>query len=480
MQMGIWKRFTHSLVSCSLVLAQDSFAHIPQRRPVSEIPAVAGVSERNRAGYGWLNSSSESEADSVFQTPCPAPGANTAPPCVNRYSPLANYLNAADHNLEVAATEMVKEKAFEYLALQMSAMGEKVTSPPSCLADNESANKVVRAVKTLGRLSDEQLDSHITRTDDIMAQESRRDPRKFAQARGARNLSVKLRAVRASSDIDRVSQAYMLEKQLKVHEDRICPKHDDDSKLRCMSIRKNRHRISQAFPVIFGNGGIMSEVTLGGRVRPEGNLVTENNDSCGRNAYARFRQGLFNILGADTNASVSGLPDTCDATTTEVQPASAACPVTRDTRRLVCRGQKLFRASVDDEGGYPELVSPGDIDEDGNIIDDGRWNRAFRSMEDPDVVDPQKARLAAAKNDWTAAFGDLKTNYKEVLAAQMVGLCRDNTSLRSLATRYPNVVQQAVLDLEDQSSRDAMRMVMCQQNIMQKFQLFSQSLVPRC
>ncbi|PIR60398.1 MAG: hypothetical protein COU68_02685, partial [Candidatus Pacebacteria bacterium CG10_big_fil_rev_8_21_14_0_10_45_6] len=298
------------------------------------------------------------------------------------------------------------------------------------------------------------------------------DSTKLQKARYSKLMGIKLRAVRASYDNNRLTQAYLLEKQLSYHEDRTCPGTTQNGRLKCMSIRKNRERIRRAFPLIF-DGGVMN-------ILPDGFNILENRDNCGLNARQRFEQGVNGFLGAyGAPENVSSLSSSCDSSKLGHSASSTpACATTTEQKRIMCRGERNVNTHVRNEFGYPNLVSYNDRDNDD--LPDGLLNQAQDALGmigDPDEgpEEFEATRLQNGQDAIDAAITDMKTNEKQNNISAVNALCNDRTNLRSLLTRYPHVMRQAVLDMDDSGSRDAVKGLLCSRGLMERYQRNSQS-----
>jgi hypothetical protein len=459
-----------------LIYPLNIFAHSEGHAPVDQMEGIRGAVDKNRAGYGWLNSTSEAAAEGFFHQLCPADGGNNVQSCVPKDSEFASYMKFSFDNIEVAMQDMLREQQFEYFALQSAAIGE-VPKVPKCLKDNSKMTVLKHRLKDMIGYTDKQLKDNIKTKSELLATYEKLNPGKtLPTTKEKRLLATKLRAMRGAMDRDRIAQALILDKQLHKHERDYCDfsKTDDSSKMKCMNIRRKRDRIRQSFPMIFEMrvGGFNNTfLTLFDKLRRFG----KPKDPCGKDSRTEFEASVYEIVGAyGAPVSMSGQTAACEINTRYYSKATH-CPAT-ERRRLECRGQKIVDGHIDKASGYNKLYSNRDGNKDGDP--DGLINRIFKKIKEDDLDDEkEEQRVKKAKKAYEKSFMKMKKEYAKSVAEDIRALCSESPtrSIKQLASTQPHVVRQMVLDQEDPKVRNAMRAYLCQIGAMNTYQKYSQS-----
>ena len=338
----------------NLFLLQSLFAHSPSAsRPVTWMPGLAGSEDNNRAGYGWLNSTSEAAAEGFFLDTCPQRGGGQLGAlCLPKNSILgATAITDGSFtysSLEASFVSMAREKAYEYEAMQIAAAGGEVPEPPECLrSDRTTAMRTFINNNRSKSLS--QLNSDIrTLTNGIRAG-SNTD----ANARRNLNFLEKMRAVKGAMEPTRLAQSYLLVRHLEEGERNVCVANANTTEhLTCLNVRRKLDRIRKAFPLIYEGGVLNRQVGQLAFFDGEDSIFA-NRDACGRTSRQRFVAGIYEMIGTTgTGSSLTGLSNNCTALRETVGAPSdssaqddaklraSACRalVSDDERRLSCRG----------------------------------------------------------------------------------------------------------------------------------------------
>ncbi|MBI2521018.1 MAG: hypothetical protein HYV97_11390 [Bdellovibrio sp.] len=473
-------------LALSILIAQ-SFAppveaHANRNRPVYQVPGISGAVEQNRAGYGWLNTSSESEAEALFLEECPRPNQTPAAPCVRRDSELGAALSLASGNLETAFEEILKRRIYEYSALQLSALGKNVPALPDCLANDPKMAAERAQINNLKTTDNADLSGQISElVGEIAKLKKKRNLSAGERAELARKqeqleLRVKLRAVRQSHNNKRMSEALLLERQLKDREAEYCG--DDPQSGYCLSIRSNRDRVRLAFPSVFA-GGVAEELALSEDQRARWDmrkgLATDmhRTDACGKVPLQQFERELSRMVGL--MGAPNPLPAHRGPAGAPSRPNTHACPLTDDQQELqIRRGNNVLATINSDDSGYPELVTPNDDNEDGRPdgIFNQAWGNALLDREDENY-DP---RMAEAYGKMEKAAEKMKDVFAYEVTRGMAGLCGPHLrGVKGLAEKYPQALRQTVLDMNKGGAQDALKMLLCQKGLMGRFQAYSQS-----
>ena len=130
----------------SFLLACQVWAHNPgsdsARGVMAELAIVNGP-DMNRAGYGWLNSSSEVGAETFFHDLCPQRGGGTfsAALCAQQQDLVASGLgnSLAWPAIESSFMLMTQAKIYEHAIMEAAAMGKPIPNVPSCLTGSTQA-----------------------------------------------------------------------------------------------------------------------------------------------------------------------------------------------------------------------------------------------------------------------------------------------------------------------------------------------------
>jgi len=480
------------ILTLALIFSQVATAHNPGSRSVVWQPAITNGPDINRAGYGWLNASSEVEAETYFHDLCPARRGQTQPGvCVPDNDLLTARMrdNFTWPSLESAFVDTAQEKVYEHIAMQAAAMGKPIPDPPSCLRYNSRVQATKTFATNNASKSEATLATEIQTLGTGLANHTTTTP---LNDRKKMEQLIKLRSVKASFSPKRMAQAFLLERSLTGAEGRRCAGTSDRDQLACLNIRREKDRIRRAFPLIY-NGGVLKDEMFGDNITS----IEETPDACGRNSRQRFELSIYQIMGAHgSSSSISSLSSSCgELTGTTMLESdsssskrtlvnSSACRALEDTeqRRLTCRGAGRVRSSLGTDSGYSTVVS-------WSASNPGIFDQAIQAMNvstgddtTSTVVVPahQSSRLIDAGGNFTTAIEDMETRYARTLGYHLRALCDGTTTtLGGLMSRHPQAVQQAMLDMPA-ASRDAVKAMMCKMPsetspYFERFQRYSQS-----
>jgi len=467
---------------CFILTSISARAHVDVDPPVDFVPKIRGVVDNNRAGYGWLNSSSEADAEALFSRECPRNSARALTgACIPNNSDLLTAYDLAGHNLEAAMTSMVQERAFEYTALQMISSGASIGTPalPECLRNNPRMLALASQMEGMRTTSNANLEKNLKTWSKQIKNLEGTSPRTAAQnaslteLRSNRLMAMKVRAMRASFEPQRMSQALMLDHQLKNRERALCGGSGSDP-MQCMSIRNNRDRIRLAFPVLFPGGVYEEQQQLGPIARKswEERYFTSaggsHNDACGRSAYNRLERSIARMIGLV--GAPNPIPGAGSGSGTSTGP-SGSCSADRQTEAEITRGEGTLTTHYSSNQGYPNLVSA-------NAGTGGRpkglWNQAVADAALGSGAPNYDPRLVAANADLTARIDDVKAVHRTTLTRSLSNIC-SNANFNDLARNFPQAVRQTVLDNNEPQSRDALLRVLCKTGQMARFQAYDQT-----
>jgi len=485
----IHKILVHCLIH-SLFLSQ-AFAHSDSNPPVDVMPGISNGVSQNRAGYGFLNSSSEADADALFSQECPRPdGAGNVTACIPPNTPLLAAYNLADRNLEAAFTNLAKEKAYEYQLVQRAALDPAAALPgqPACIANNPGLDNMRADLNDMKGKTDAQLNEHIRILGTVIRNLSAIAPasrtaeqlNRLEENKRKHLMAVKLRSMRAANDNNRMAQAMLLDRQLESAQGRTCAFNDDNSKRKCMSIRKNRDRIRSGFPTVFGASlseidgftgnkeEIRNAIANADEKRLEASMYTAIGTPivrCSTYPRNRFETSINLLIG------YNGTPDPVPAAGSGA--ASGCTPSSQDQAALI-RGRTTIGDAFSTDDGYPNIVS--------NDLNAGRpkgkFSDAFKAGTDS-LANPldtaSDSRMARAMGDFNTAATEMKTLQFLNTSSNIAVLCGD-MNLSKLANKFPQVIRQTVLDQNNPGSRDALHRLLCQKGIMRDFQRDDQTL----
>ncbi|OFZ12926.1 MAG: hypothetical protein A2X86_08850 [Bdellovibrionales bacterium GWA2_49_15] len=477
------KGLTSNLLLCSVFTLISLVSHAHTSRPPTTVVApVVGSEEENRAGYGWLNTSSEVEADSLFRQECPRPNAaGEISICIPRNSSLEAAYTLAGQNFEAAFTNLALDNAYEQLILQRAAISpaSHTWALPSCVANSPRARQMKADIDSFKGFNDVDLETQIENLQNQMdlitavAPASRTTAqRRLLESLQRRRLSaVKLRATRQSFDTKRMGEAFLLDKQLAAAQSRTCPPDTNPGIPRkCMSIRRNRDRMRLAFPSVFAGGLAEQEniTSADDRRRWEEKTFAshmENAVRCGTTPYNRFETSLYRLMGY--NGTATPIPGAGTGPGT----GSGACAVSDQDAAAIQRGQNSVTSAFADDSGYPVIVT----DEDANPSDgnpDGVYNAAYLNG----LLAPADPRMGTAFAALTTATNEMKSVQEMNAALSMTTFCQDRRSLADINRLQPQAMRQAVLDQNNDRSREAMTRLLCQKKLMAQFQSDDQTL----
>ena len=452
------------LVPLSTIKVQ---AHIDRNKPVGELPGISGVVDHNRAGYGWLNASSEVEAETFFFSICKdkitLPMGKKLDCGGPQLTPLTQvvsntFFSVNDTVISKAVGDALKNKLAEYFQLQAASLGDPPTPLPSCLNNKPEMKKLSSEIQALKGMSTDQLEAHIL---NLKAKEKglAQNPKlnggsKHLKIKKDIYLALKLRAVKASFDQKRASEALLLLRHLSAQKDKMCKSSRTADKLECMNIKRSYQRIAQSFPVI-------SNSTNGVR------------DMCGFSSLDQLHLSVSQIVGQNgVPSNISSLPSTCKATK---NTSLSRCNGKDDNRdRLICRGTKKIDAIISKSTGFDKLVNNNDYDYD--MYGDGIWNQSYeaatnllkRSKTNPPTSMPDKFAVQAAKAV-NNSYNMLKNDYRKTLSNNLQQLCANGQNdWQSLADKYPHVLRQLVLDEAFPDNKENIKKFLCYKGIMQK------------
>ncbi|MBI2519845.1 MAG: hypothetical protein HYV97_05500 [Bdellovibrio sp.] len=450
--------------------------------PVDVVAPIPGSVEENRAGYGWLNASSEVEADSLFRQECPRPTASGSMTfCIPRNSSLDAAYSLAGNNFEAAFTNLALDNAYEQMILQRAAVSpaSNTWNLPSCIASSPRAQQMKTDIEAIKGMTVAQTNAHIrTLADQIKAITNINEASRTAEQK--RNLedlkrrhlmAIKLRATRQSFDSNRMAQAFLLDKQLGEAQKRECPPAVGIPR-KCMSIRRNRDRMRLAFPSVFAGGLRESESFNNDTDRTFWEQKTfaanlEGLERCGTTPYTRFESSIYKLMGY--NGAANPIPG---AGTGPGSGSGSGCAVSDQDAAAIEQGKKTVDAAFTGDQGYPLIVTANDANRDGNA--DGAYT--FAHMTGRSATAATNPRMANAFSALSQAATDMKNVQEMNAAVSMTTFCQDRRNLADIARLQPQAVRQAVLDQNNDRSREALTRLMCQKGIMSQFQADDQTL----
>ncbi len=477
-------------ISFALLLAplffytSTSHAHSDSEPPVDIVPGVPNSVEQNRAGYGWLNASSEVEADSLFRQECPRPNASgNISICVPHNSPLETAYHLADNNLEATFTRLAQENAYEYLILQRAAIspGEPSWDVPSCLADNPKVAQMKTEVASLKSKNEMELNETIRTLGTQMKAitdiaEASRTPEQRTQLEELKRkhlMAVKFKAVKESMKPDRMAQAFLLDKQLALAQSRACGSGGIPRK--CMSIRKNRDRMRQAFPSVFGGG--LTELEAFGNPSERRNFEEKTLQAeisgvagavyCNTTPYSRFEKSIYRMMGY--NGAPNPIPGAGTGIGTGVMDG---CASSDQGTAAIARGENAVTTAFLTDQGYRQIVSNTNNTAAYTLARKAGFD-ASRGVGTPTSA-PVDQRMVNSYSTFTQAAVHMN-HVQEVYAAGQMGLLCTRSNLRALTQFQPQAVRQAVLDQNDPRSREGLTRLMCSKGIMERFQADDQT-----
>jgi len=467
--------FLALLLTPLFFFSSPSYPHSESEPPVDVVPGVPNSVEQNRAGYGWLNASSEVEADSLFRQECPRPNASgNTTICFPSKSPLAAAYHLAANNIEAAFTRMAQENAFEYLYLQQAALspGEKPWATPSCIADSQKIAVMKAEINSIKSKNEMELNTYLRElgtqmkaiTDKPEASRTTDERIQLEELKRKNLMAVKLKAVKESFKPDRMAQAFLLDKQLALAQARTCPSPGIPRK--CMSIRKNRDRMRQAFPSVFGGGLAELEAYANPEQRKnfEEKFVSATVAGavfCGTTPYNRFEKSIYQMMGY--NGAATPIPGAGTGVGTGV---GAGCASSDQNNAAITRGKNTVDTAFRLDDGYPKIVSNNK----------GAYSLARKAGFDATrgVGTPVDPRMVNSYSAFTNAATSMN-HVQEVSAANQVGLLCTRSNLKAIAQFQPQAIRQAVMDHNDPRSREGLTRLMCSKGLMERFQADDQT-----
>lgn|GEM_PF-5455009 len=476
------KLFIVTLLVQNLIMIQV-WGHNPNDRSVVSMQPVNRGPDANRAGYGWLNSTSEVAAETFFHDLCPQRGGGTmVGACASALqlqdARLGNSL--AYPAIESAFVLLAKEKSYEHLAMQAAAMGQPIPPLPTCLAGSESAKKINKFI----------TDNKDKSTTDLGTEIDNLGTSPVSPINRAKvDMLTKLRAVKGSFSPNRVAQALLLDKSLKANQQTMCASATDDDQLACINIKGARDRIRRAFPLIFSLGTSMADDPIVGDEGAFDGLLPDK-DACGRSPKHQLERSIYHLMGAfESPANINPLASNCaEITTLTTQSSvleSTACRgiESNDMRRLLCRGAGQVRTNLSNRRGYSQVVSFSGRSP-------GLWDRSLAALNAVNGTGPavvpapsatQSARLLVAGGAFNSAMDALKVKHGRDINLSLKRLCdNSHANLRWLTNLHPQAVQQAILDLPSAAAQQSVKMMMCampkpDRPYLEKFQKYNQS-----
>ncbi|MBI2520272.1 MAG: hypothetical protein HYV97_07635 [Bdellovibrio sp.] len=458
-------------------------AHSDSEPPVDFVPGIPNGVEQNRAGYGWLNASSEAEADSLFRQECPRPDASgNVPICIPRNSVLETAYRLADNNLELAFTRMAQENAYEYLILQRAAIspGQPAWDSPTCLASNPKLAKMRDDLNVIKSKNGMELNAFIRElgtkikaiTDRPETSWTPDERTQLAEMKRQHLLAIKFRAVKESTRTDRMAQALLVDKQLGLAQNRSCGSVGIPRK--CMSIKRNRDRIRQAFPSVFA--GALNELEAFAnddqRRKWEQKEVTAELAGlvrCGTTPFSRFEKSIYQMMGH--NGAPNPIPG---AGTGSGTGTGYGCASTEQNTAAIARGQSIVATAFAKDDGYPKIVSQNSDGKGAYTLAREAAFDAVRGVGTP-PGSPVDSRMKNAYDDFSQAARQMLHVQELTAANQMGNLCSRN-SLKAIAQFQPQAIRQTILDQNEPGSREGLTRLMCKNGIMERFQANDQSL----
>lgn len=455
-----------------------AWSHFNPDAPVDVTSGLYEVMERNRAGYGFLNSSSEAEADSIFQTPCKKLNHLDLNNCLSEGSELEEAYLLAKNNMEVALTNMAREKLFEYLMLQQISLNPSSSLPqiPNCLLDSEEIKKITVELEKIKSLDELKLNNHLLSLNRKVKSllSKTREERTQAENETLKKLkkkillSIKLRSTKASMDKKKIAQALLLDKQLASAQMSECQnKSNSDLVLKCQSIKKNRERIRGSFPLIFGQNLAELDSLQNAKEIFDMDKRTRLSKSlglliCEKTPRDRFEISIQKMIGR------FGTYDSSSGGDFIIKKSSEICVESEKDLVYIRRGKSIIEESISNDMGFSHLVS-----EDNG----GKFNEAFfeakNSFELPSPT--TDSLLGEYFLEFHEAYEGLKKNLLKESQENLNSLCTE-FNLEKISSRYPHVLRQTVLDQTSSAERDALKQVLCSKNIMSSFQKNEQTL----
>ena len=467
-------------VFLGLALLNQANAHTtrPPTSVVGGIPTAGGV-EPNRAGYGWLNASSEVEADSLFRQECPKPNASgNVSICIPTDSSLLQLYNLAGHNIEAAFTTLAMDNAYEQMILQRAAVNPtgNTWELPNCISSSPRAQQMKADVEDLKGTTSVQLESRIAFYNNQISTLNAVTPRspdqenQLAQFKRKREMAIKLRATRESFNSNRMAEAFLLDKQLAEAQKRQCPPAMGIPR-KCMSIRRNRDRMRLAFPSVFAGGLAEQESNKNDADRKfwEEKTFAANLEGlarCGTTPYNRFESSIYKLMG------YNGAQNPIPGKGTGPGSGTGSCATSDQDAAAIEQGQKTVTAAFTADMGYTTIVTNNDNDNDGNP--DGAYT--FAQQVGSTASAASDPRMAAAFNNLTQATNEMKRVQEMNAAVAMTTFCQDRPNAAAIARLQPQAMRQAVLDQNNDRSREALTRLMCQKGLMAPFQADDQTL----
>ena len=423
-----------------LSLSGLAFAHTINK-PVDEIPSTGNTRPSNHSGYGYLNTSSESEAADKVNFVCPED--NKIQEISGSCNPFQGELYPANKKIEgmynamngAVFTQELRNNIYDYLVLQKAALSDARPvdiKKPSCISSKDDSRKIPVDSKSEVAWNQDikQLQQKVINTNNV-AKKKELDKKLKTM--------VKIHAIKANQSPRKLSQALVLDDQYRNAWNTSDCANSTIARVQqmCASIKEFQQKLRSSYPLIFNNNELMSKAT---------------------EKKVTFRSSFSDTNNKLSEKDIMNLSDTPKQVqlkeSIKIMVGAHNAPEGLTKEEILQRGDRLYKASVESQYG---------IGFDKNSID-----TLYNTAHDSGVIgeyDPTLGNYTINPNmknrvqSQDSIVSKIKNTYAKSLKSEVNFLCGDNTTnqlkTKNLAKLYPQVLKQMLLDTNEEAFKQA-------------------------
>jgi hypothetical protein len=427
------------LVISTFLFSSLALSHTKNKPPIDAIQSTGNDRPVNHSGYGYLNTSSEAEAQDKVNFVCPKKEQikELDGPCnpndLAKFSKVENLESTFHAMNRHAFDQKMRDQVYEFITLQKAASNSErpvKIKRPSCISNTGIESQLP-----------ELKGAEWERAEEIKSMAKHRRFNSNETLRKKRDWAVKLNSIKSNRSSNKLVQAVMLNDQYKnVAEQNDCSSTTTEWQIQlCASITEYHDKLKMSFPAIFRQPEFLEKAKSASSYIPINmddaiNKASSFSDTMPK--VNQIREKAYLLIGSDG-----------------VDPS-----MSKEDR--IARGKRLYDTGVEDQYG---------IGWDDNSPDK-LFKKAFDRGRYGDY-DPEKGSFTpnpAAKKTYKELdqfAEETLDKYDNALDAELAQLCGDGKlSSKDLVNSYPQVVRQLLLDA-DPTNFELAKNYMCKENL---------------